>query len=261
MFKKLKIDSQNQINQLTKEVRASYYLHRDLYNTKSEYTHNSEKLVTIKPSPKINVEPFWEDSQLEIEDKQLQQILDLEGRLMAQYIEQNPNFGVKVRESVYLKLKEVANNLPNNYMLIIKIGFRPVSVQYQLFNEVFAYFKTVNPHFDDNPIKAMTLEFVTHPDSNIPPHSTGAAIDMTLFDSDKNDYIDMGSAINYPDNRSWTFNFDNLSQEQIDNRMLLTDIMLEAGFANLASEWWHFSYGDPRWAVFYDTKSMYGLSE
>jgi zinc D-Ala-D-Ala dipeptidase len=132
-------------------------------------------------------------------------------------------------------------------------------VQYQLFSHVYNYFQQNNPHTKAHEIKAMTLEYVTHPDINTPPHSTGAAVDLTLWDNQTQEYIDMGSPINYPADTSWTYNFDTLTSTQISNRLFLTGLMLEAGFANLASEWWHFSYGDPRWAVFYDEESLYGL--
>ena len=39
--------------------------------------------------------------------------------------------------------------------------------------------------------------------------------------------------------------------EQAKWRHLLHDLMIEEGFAPFYGEWWHFSYGDKEWAVFY----------
>jgi len=43
-------------------------------------------------------------------------------------------------------------------------------------------------------------------------------------------------------------------------RLLLHDLMIEAGFAPYYGEWWHFSYGDAEWAAFYEkSKTLYSL--
>ena len=33
--------------------------------------------------------------------------------------------------------------------------------------------------------------------------------------------------------------------------------MLEAGFTNLPSEWWHFEYGDKNWSAVVDKPALY----
>ena len=84
-----------------------------------------------------------------------------------------------------------------------------------------------------------------------PPHSTGAAVDVTLVDGDGT-AISMGSPIDEPSPRSYPNHFANsmLSAEQVyhHNRQLLRTIMCEAGFCQHPNEWWHFSYGDQMWA-------------
>ena len=42
-----------------------------------------------------------------------------------------------------------------------------------------------------------------------------------------------------------------ISQNAKENRLLLRNIMIEAGFAPFDGEWWHFSYGDREWAYYY----------
>jgi D-alanyl-D-alanine dipeptidase len=105
------------------------------------------------------------------------------------------------------------------------------------------------------------LQFVTDPEVNPPPHSSGGTIDITLLEDSSNQPIDMGSPINMAGDVSWTDCTDDLTDAQVENRQLLTQTMLEAGFANLPSEWWHYSYGDQRWAVFYDVDPLYERAE
>lgn len=101
-----------------------------------------------------------------------------------------------------------------------------------------------------------------------PPHSTGAAIDVTLSDA-AGQTVDMGSPIDEMSPRSHpdyyaignsqaagdaqsagnTYAADDANQSQYhQNRLLLRQVMLIAGFQQHPQEWWHFSYGDQLWA-------------
>lgn len=80
-----------------------------------------------------------------------------------------------------------------------------------------------------------------------PPHSTGAAIDLTLADGDGNE-VPMGSPIDENSDRSNPDYFEHLDASLHDNRQLLLRIMSSAGFARHPCEWWHFSWGDQMWA-------------
>ncbi|MFQ4141347.1 M15 family metallopeptidase [Chlorogloeopsis sp. ULAP02] len=84
-----------------------------------------------------------------------------------------------------------------------------------------------------------------------PPHSTGAAVDVTLVD-DTGKIIDMGSPIDELSERSlpdYYLNSDHAQAQQYHaNRWLLLDVMEKAGFKRNPREWWHFSFGDQMWA-------------
>jgi len=43
--------------------------------------------------------------------------------------------------------------------------------------------------------------------------------------------------------------YDGSATDYENNRKLLQRVMLGAGFTQLPTEWWHFSYGDQIWAV------------
>lgn len=80
-----------------------------------------------------------------------------------------------------------------------------------------------------------------------PPHSTGAAVDLTLVDPEGNS-LDMGSAIDEISERSYPDHFSAIDNAFHRNRMLLKSAMVRAGFHQHSREWWHFSYGDQLWA-------------
>ncbi len=80
-----------------------------------------------------------------------------------------------------------------------------------------------------------------------PPHSTGAAIDLTLADA-KGIQVDMGSPIDENSDRSLPDYFKAENPAAHRNRTLLHDIMQTAGFRRHPAEWWHFSQGDQMWA-------------
>jgi len=85
-----------------------------------------------------------------------------------------------------------------------------------------------------------------------PPHSTGAAIDVTLVDPSGTE-VDMGSPIDELSPRSYPGHFANPCAEPEgdryhQNRQLLRQVLLTAGFCQHPKEWWHFSFGDQLWA-------------
>ena len=84
-----------------------------------------------------------------------------------------------------------------------------------------------------------------------PPHSTGAAIDITIVD-EHGKTIEMGSPIDEMSDRSLPNYFANsddpAAQVSDRNRQLLCQIMTSAGFFRHPHEWWHFSIGDQLWA-------------
>jgi zinc D-Ala-D-Ala dipeptidase len=94
-----------------------------------------------------------------------------------------------------------------------------------------------------------------------PPHSTGAAVDVTLFDTDSGKTIEMGSPIDELSARSQPNYFEavaaNLNESEAvraaatvahQHRELLRTAMEAAGFSRHLGEWWHFSLGDQMWA-------------
>ncbi len=84
-----------------------------------------------------------------------------------------------------------------------------------------------------------------------PPHSTGAAVDVTLVD-EMGQTVNMGSPIDELSDRSLPDYYagiqDKIAQSYHANRLLLLEVMEKAGFKRNPKEWWHFSFGDQMWA-------------
>jgi D-alanyl-D-alanine dipeptidase len=88
-----------------------------------------------------------------------------------------------------------------------------------------------------------------------PPHSTGAAVDLTLAEGE-GEPLDMGGVIDaigpvsFPHHHAAAAAANPLGPEARwhQRRLLLAAVMEAAGFAQHPQEWWHFSYGDQLWA-------------
>ena len=71
-------------------------------------------------------------------------------------------------------------------------------------------------------------------------HSRGSTVDVSLVDAITNKEIDMGTIFDYFGVESHTF-YNNLSENQKENRLLLLQIMSDNGFKNYSKEWWHYT--------------------
>ena len=71
-------------------------------------------------------------------------------------------------------------------------------------------------------------------------HSRGSTVDLTLFDMQKGQDVDMGGPFDYFGDLSHA-DFQGITDTQWNNRMLLRDWMQGNGFNGIQSEWWHFT--------------------
>jgi D-alanyl-D-alanine dipeptidase len=84
-----------------------------------------------------------------------------------------------------------------------------------------------------------------------PPHTTGAAIDLTLVDG-RGQEVDMGCPIDETTTRAHPLHYASQTTAAARachaHRQLLAEVMASARFVRHPNEWWHFSLGDPLWA-------------
>lgn len=87
--------------------------------------------------------------------------------------------------------------------------------------------------------------------------SAGGAVDLTIVDKDNNE-IPMGTGFDSFLPETNTAFFENNCDITVrDNRRMLYQIMTDAGFTNLPTEWWHFDYGNRFWAFYNDKPAIY----
>lgn len=139
-------------------------------------------------------------------------------------------------------------------------AYRPIAVQQFMVDYTFQELvqaqgltqEMLNDHRQEILNQVYQFWAVPSPDpATPPPHSTGAAVDITLVD-EIGQMIDMGSPIDEISPRSFPNHFANshLPQEKQfhQHRQLLHNVMTAAGFKQHPNEWWHFCLGDQMWA-------------
>jgi len=151
--------------------------------------------------------------------------IDMYGQLQKAYL--HP----EVASNLKRILDYIKENHPNIKLLIYDAA-RPHRIQQLMWDSL------------ELPIE-LKVEFLTHPDK-ISMHNFGAAIDVTLVDTDEN-ILDMGtnyddpSLLSYPSLQTKHLKEGKLTEEQVNNRELLNTIMIKGGFRRIESEWWHFN--------------------
>lgn len=165
------------------------------------------------------------------------------------------------RESVANMLLEAEKLLPEGYRLKIYDGYRPICIQQRLWNFYHQDIKNKNPGLSEEEIDFKTSFFISRPsyDEMRPSlHNTGGAIDLTIVDENKKE-LNMGTNFDDFSDKAWTNHFEKYceNEEVRNNRRLLYNIMIEIGFTNLPSEWWHYDYGTKFWGYFKNTDALY----
>lgn len=75
-------------------------------------------------------------------------------------------------------------------------------------------------------------------------HSKGSTVDLTLVSEETGKELDMGGTFDYFGERSHPDYTGDLTEEQLNNRQILRDAMVNNGFQPLDTEWWHFTLAD-----------------
>jgi D-alanyl-D-alanine dipeptidase len=177
-------------------------------------------------------------------------------KLGAPYGDRSPFY---LRQGVVDRLLLAQQTLQKNYpnwQIQIFDAYRPVAVQQFMVDYTFSELAQTQNLTPENlsdrqrqDILQQVYQFWAIPNLDPampPPHSTGAAIDVTLIDETGTE-IDMGSPIDEISERSFPNHFAETSAFT-QHRQILNDVMTTAGFKRHWNEWWHFSYGDQIWA-------------
>ncbi|KTD11044.1 D-alanyl-D-alanine dipeptidase [Legionella gratiana] len=162
----------------------------------------------------------------------------------------------KLRKTVYEKLKQAQTLLPEGLRFRLYEGYRSLQLQKMLFDARYAKVKTQHPSWSHQQLFDETTKLVSpviNLDSsiNIPPHSTGGAIDVYLV-NDKEEEIDMGiHPKDWMTDLNGTLSLTNsniISKKAKYYRHIMSEVLSRVGFVNYPTEYWHWSYGDRYWA-------------
>lgn len=164
----------------------------------------------------------------------------------------------KMRKTVYDKLIQAQALLPKGLRFCLYEGYRSLDLQNKLFTNRFKKIKKLHPDWSEKQVFIETTRLVSpvvnqDGSHNIPPHSTGGAIDIYLVDA-QGKYVDMGI---HP--KDWMQDNDGsisliisktISPEAQKNREIMNHALSAVGFVNYPAEYWHWSYGDRYWAYY-----------
>lgn len=130
------------------------------------------------------------------------------------------------------KCQQRLKQIHPEYSLIIFDAARPMSIQQKMWNVVKGTSKNI---------------YVSNPANGGGLHNYGFAVDISICD-EKGDTIPMGTKVDYmgraahPEFETEMLNKHIITQQAIDNRKLLREVMNEGGFKVLKTEWWHFNW-------------------
>lgn len=157
-----------------------------------------------------------------------------------------------MRKTVYEKLVEASYKLPEGYGFCIWDAWRPFLLQKELYDTyALMILKEFKKEFLPEKEKhEFLLKFIGDPIQDpydSPAHTTGGAVDLTLTKNGK--VLELGTEFDAFTDKTNTSYFESQGECEIKElRRLLYNVMLEAGFTNLPTEWWHYDYGDNNYA-------------
>ena len=154
---------------------------------------------------------------------------------------------IYAQNDVVEKLKVASNLLKetnSNYSLLVYDAVRPRSVQQKMWD-----------HLNDVPVNERT-KYVSNP-VNASLHNFGAAVDLTIINQNGVS-LDMGTDFDhfgplaFPRLEGAMLKEGKLTDAQYRNRILLRNVMENAGFTHITTEWWHFNSlpRDSAWKIY-----------
>ncbi len=172
----------------------------------------------------------------------------------------------KIRASVFSKLQKMVDELdeiavdfgyePGQVDVLIFEGLRDVNVQRILFEKKLEEILLLNPDMSLEMAEKETAKWVSPVKNNTPVHSTGAAVDIRLWDSKNNRFLDSGPfGVIWGDSYLAATFSEGITDIQKNNRLYCLMAAERAGLTNYVYEWWHFSFGD-RYDVYWKDQKI-----
>ncbi len=154
----------------------------------------------------------------------------------------------RVPAEMLVKANSLLKKKHPDLRLLVYDGLRPRSIQWILWNTMTDVPEPERSNFVANP-KSGSI------------HNFGAAVDLTIAHRNGTP-LDMGTHYDYfgelafPRLEDSLLVVGDLSQEQVNNRKMLREVMIQAGFSPITTEWWHFNA-----FPYNETKQKYSIIE
>ncbi len=151
--------------------------------------------------------------------------VDVYGDLTDAYLQEEP-------AQRLARANELLREKRPGYVLYVFDAVRPRRVQ-QILWDTLDYPEAEKPKYVADPQEGSI-------------HNYGAAVDLTIADANGQP-IDMGTdfdyfgVLAYPTQEEAMLTQGKLTNEQVANRRLLREVMTQAGFSPIKTEWWHFN--------------------
>ena len=132
-----------------------------------------------------------------------------------------------------IKAQQALKKINPNYHLLVYDGARPRRV-------TIIFWKRMS-HLPPN----RREDFVADPKQGS-IHNFGCAVDLTIADQN-NKPLDMGTIFDFfgqeaePRRETQMLKEGKITEKQLQNRRLLRNVMTQAGFTSIITEWWHYN--------------------
>src|ERR1051326_8390822 len=173
-------------------------------------------IQTLDTSIKVNLKYSTEDNFLH---------KDMYGELQNCYLQKD------IAEKLLHAQKILKEKFPF-YSLIVYDGVRPLSIQHMMWDEIKVPEKLKDKYVSNPEVGSL--------------HNYGCAVDISIVNENGWE-MDMGTPYDYfgelghPIAEPRMIDEGKLTWRQFENRKLLRDVMTQAGFTPITTEWWHFN--------------------
>ncbi|MCC5943682.1 MAG: M15 family metallopeptidase [Bernardetiaceae bacterium] len=128
-----------------------------------------------------------------------------------------------LRKEVAMALMEAQKEfMTMGYRIKIYDGYRPLSVQWDLWNSTDQKQYVANPRYGSN-------------------HNRGTAVDLTLINAETLEELPMGTDYDFFGKQAH-HSYQQHTKEVLENRILLKNTLRKYGFSPFSREWWHYDY-------------------
>ena len=159
-------------------------------------------------------------------------------------------YDYRVREVVSSKIGRISQRLEaRGMLLVIRSAWRSFEHQTRLWEAKAAVMHVDYPGRSDDEIHDLVSQFIAPPEESM--HATGGAVDALIYDPQASRVLDFGNneGLKLELNETCYPLHPGISAEAHENRQVLMSLFEEEEFVVDCQEYWHFDYGNVRWAA------------